>query len=951
MALLIMILRRMYKNKWLELSLLGGLTISVALIAAIPIYTNAVMTRMLVKDLEQQQLQSGTYPLTVYAKSYLGRTSFWNAGDYAPEARPRVIADVTGFMRDTAATGFGLPVEHLVQEMQTDLYNWIPRDPTRVDPGTNRRIRLAAMSELYDHIRLIDGRLPSGDPVDGVYEVLVVEKSLSDYNMVLGNEFVLQDGGPPDIAIKPVGVIDKSDHADPYWYRLLHEYDNTFFVDDELFQRDFASGTALPVNNISTYLVLDYTAIDLDTVQRFLQANRDLNEYLRQRFSTLTIEAPAVATIGAYFEREKALWNVVWSLNIPVLMMLAFYLYMIANLITERQKAEIAVLRSRGAGTWQIMAGYLAEWTLLGAAAFMLGPPIGMQLTKMLGASNGFLEFVGRSALSVNLTPDAYRYALFAVLGAVVMTLLPVFLATKSSIVSHSRQSARLGRTSVWHRWFLDLAFVGVSVYSLFAFRQQRDGLLRLGAEAEEFAIDPLLFFIPALFVLGAGLLVLRLYPLLVRLIYWAGRKLWPPVMYASLLQVGRSHTQYQYVMIFLIMTVAAGLFSASAAHTLNKNMDDMILYRNGADLVLQQYWPQVSTVVGRNPSNPGASGGSQRFEYREPPFVFGELPGVERATKVFVKDGAFFTAGQSRGTVRLMGIHTSQFGKIAWLRDGLLGRHWYEYLNLIALEPRAVLISRSIADQHGLEPGDRISVGWNGVDSKPFIVFGVVDYWPSFHPNRGFGDEEAPMLVVGHLDYIQAALAVEPYQVWIKLADNAERQRFYDALPEYGIGLVSLKDSIQERIDSRNDPFTLAINGFMTLGFLISVAVSFFGFLLFWVLSLARRMLQYGIFRAMGLTFLQLVGILTAEQLLVSAAAVAIGGGIGSLASLLFVDLFQLAFDPSQQVLPFEIRFASEDALKLLLIVLLMIGFGLGILGWRLSRMKIYQAVKLGED
>ena len=35
-----------------------------------------------------------------------------------------------------------------------------------------------------------------------------------------------------------------------------------------------------------------------------------------------------------------------WSLYSPVMFMLAFYLYMAANLIIDRQKTEISVLRS-----------------------------------------------------------------------------------------------------------------------------------------------------------------------------------------------------------------------------------------------------------------------------------------------------------------------------------------------------------------------------------------------------------------------------------------------------------------------------------------------------------------------------------------------------------------------------------------------------------------------------
>ena len=51
MALFIMLLRKMAKNRWLELSLLTGLVITVGLASSMPIYTGSILQRMLLKDL------------------------------------------------------------------------------------------------------------------------------------------------------------------------------------------------------------------------------------------------------------------------------------------------------------------------------------------------------------------------------------------------------------------------------------------------------------------------------------------------------------------------------------------------------------------------------------------------------------------------------------------------------------------------------------------------------------------------------------------------------------------------------------------------------------------------------------------------------------------------------------------------------------------------------------
>ncbi|MNY46024.1 FtsX-like permease family protein [compost metagenome] len=136
-----------------------------------------------------------------------------------------------------------------------------------------------------------------------------------------------------------------------------------------------------------------------------------------------------------------------------------------------------------------------------------------------------------------------------------------------------------------------------------------------------------------------------------------------------------------------------------------------------------------------------------------------------------------------------------------------------------------------------------------------------------------------------------------------------------------------------------------------MTLGFLIAMGISFIGFLLYWVLSLYGQILQFGVLRAMGISYRQLIGMLVAEQLLTSGAAVLIGMITGNTGSRLFVPLFQLTFDSSSQVPPFQVSFDPRDQLNLYIIVTIMIGLGLLLLGTMLSRIKIHQAVKLGED
>lgn len=957
MALLKMIFRKMARNKWLQLNLWFGITVCVALFSSMPLYSDAILQRTLFKELQLLQNRESVYPGFVRISTTVAQAD-------PDEALAKRVARADRFVRSIPERT-GLDALSFYQQRFTQRLKVYGADASEQEiRAQNTAGGFKALSDMEKRVRLIDGRMPV-DRTDGVFEALVTQKFLLAVKRDLGDELIAQSMQDENVRFRviPVGIMETDPEADPYLPYLTDEAAEGFLIPFEQFEREFTAGGKLALSALEWRLALDVGQLTVGKIDAFAAADRDIRRYFKGRFGVAEVNIPATATVAAYHGKQAKLDLMMLSLYAPVMIMLVFYLYMVAHLIIERQKTEIAVLRSRGASRLQIMGIHAFEGLLLGFGALAVGPRLGVLFTKLLGASNEFLSFVQRSALDVAPDGDTYRTAAMAAGGAVLLVLVPAFLATGASIVDRKRETARLTKTPVWHKAGLDFILVGVALYLLHNFNRRREDLQRLALDAADLQIDPLLFLMPAVFALGGGLLVLRLYPWFIRLVFAAGRRWWPPALYFSLVQISRSSGQYLTIKMFLVMSVATGLFSANAARTINDNMESKIRYAIGADMVLMTRWESDAPVysgpmVPQQGPSAGGSAGPVRVRYAEPPFEpFRELAGVESVAKVFRKEGVMFVSRSgTTGKVTLLGIDTKAFGMTAWMKDGLLDHPINSYLNLIAPDPRAVLISRSIADAAGLKPGDPIRIYWEGVAQAQFTVYGVVDYWPSWNPLprvAGAGDERfaRPQLIVGHLETIQKRLAFEPYEVWLKLEDGVVSGQIYDQLTREGIRIVSLRDANQELIRSRNDPFRLAINGVMTLGFVISMLISFFGFLIFWILTLSGRTLQYGVLRAMGIPLPQLVGMLVSEQALTSAAAVVIGVRIGNLTSDLFVPLFEMSFATAEQVPPFEIVRQAGDYAQLYGIVGCTLAIGLLILAVRLTRIRMAQALKLGEE
>jgi putative ABC transport system permease protein len=137
---------------------------------------------------------------------------------------------------------------------------------------------------------------------------------------------------------------------------------------------------------------------------------------------------------------------------------------------------------------------------------------------------------------------------------------------------------------------------------------------------------------------------------------------------------------------------------------------------------------------------------------------------------------------------------------------------------------------------------------------------------------------------------------------------------------------------------------------GVLNIGFLTAGLMPALGFVLYSYASLRRRFIELGLLQAVGLMVRQLVGYLVSEQLFLMGVAILVGAAVGLGTSNLFVPLLQAAASGEQQVPPFHVQIGWAEAGWLSL------GFGVvlcltmvGTIAY-LVRLKVFQAVKLGE-
>jgi putative ABC transport system permease protein len=414
------------------------------------------------------------------------------------------------------------------------------------------------------------------------------------------------------------------------------------------------------------------------------------------------------------------------------------------------------------------------------------------------------------------------------------------------------------------------------------------------------------------------------------------------------------------YVMLFIIISISAGLFNAGAAHTINRNTEDRVRNTLGSDIVTRQYWQELDEF-GRPITRVVATGvrgerqeGSTVF-YREPPFIdFRRLQGVDGVARVLQIDNAgVHTSSVDRHTT-LIAFDPYDFGHTAWWRPDMTPHMFNEYLNIMTDQPGSAVLSESLRDQLGLREGDRIWITpHSDAERVELYVLAFVDYWPSFSPFNINADDEVVTnhMIAANLQHIFSRTSPMAYNVWIRKSPGVSDGEIYQQLSDMWTPFLRIESTGALMVAAKNDPMLQGTNGALSLGFIIAMIISGMGFLIFWILSINQRVLQFGVFRAMGMTKRNIFRMLVYEQVLVSGVAVAIGTAIGNLVVAMFLPLFSLLYSGIEQNIPFKVFTAEGDSVRVLVLFGILLLVCLAVLNNIIRRIKIYQVVKLGED
>lgn len=931
--------KKLKNQKLLNGCLFFGIVILIAMFSLIPMFERGALDDVIIYNFETKGVEEARFPATIQTSGKI----------YTKEAKS--IAEVNAVIDETTSKWnryFEIPV------LSTEKI--ITISAGRIEPdmaGERGTIQTGIFNDMDKNLKLIDiDEDYKEEP--GVLPCYMSKYTMEDKNLSVGETLELtamenDKGETPKLRI--IGIAEPCDNGDYYWYDSLRKNKEMLILREEYLDKMIAEYGVESVS-YEVYEMLDYRAIYSSNIKA-------TNSYLSQ-FGSLDMQFKSNfdGILDDYMETAKQVKVTVLSILFPLFALILIFIYMISDRIRVAEEGEINVLRSRGISRFTIIRQYILQSFIITLAAVIPGVMLGYFMCKAGAASVDFLSFKWKPTPSYTLRPELLLYVAAAFPVAMIICIIPIIKASKNTILSNRGKKSGTGKNSFIEKYYIDIILVAVSCYLLYNYNRQKDVMVAEILSGK--VADPMCLIDSELFTFGAAFLMIRLSRLIITAIYKAGQKKWKPATLAAFLEVIRTRRKSWVISVFLIITIAMGIYNANLAKTVNRNKRERLVNNIGAEAVLSP----ACRLVAESESK-GGGWSLLGMDYSELTKMKDEGL-VDRMTKVYrtEKLSAVTHKGKAKD-VLLMGIDTKEFGETAVFDEMLNDHHWYKDLNELAMISNGVIISGNMAEKFDLAVGDSIELKLESplsddtsgiIYSLDFQVVGIVDAFPGY--NRYFYNEEDEKtmmqeryLVVVNSATLTIAYGEIPPEVWIDMSEDVTIDDIAAYLDSQEIKfnkLIGMDDEIDKVFSSA---VLLITNGLFNISFIVSMVICMIGFLIYWLTSIHARQMYFGVYRAMGLGMKSVNRMLVKEHVFSTMTSLISSVIVGALTSAFFIKLLSLVYLPDKHTIPLKIYMSYSGFIRIGIMMAAVIILCMFIIVRFIKRLNITEAIKMGEE
>ena len=961
-AVLQTILRRMLAQPFLLFVVWIGFAIAIGLTVSIPVYAEAAGYRLLINAISEKQ-QPGTRlpPFSLIYKFGSATTKpityqQWKNADTA-------LANVRGY-------GIDLPTPPRVRYGATEKLDVHFADSKVTTPALVRA-RIGFLSDFENHARLTAGRFPAVWDGIGPLEVVIAENTINKSIILLDD--VLQAtkyGGSYalDQQIVIVGIWQPKNDNELYWYAPAASFSDVLFVPEASWKRIVNRPPAAFVDTAGWYAAYDGAGIQSSKTAELTDGITTLTSELGQLLPGVELFKSPLEQFEKQRAEVRMLTVTLLLFGVPLIGLLLAFVWQLAGLLVARQELEIAVLRSRGVSRAQLLGLSLLEGILIASAGIIAGLPLALLFARIIGLTQSFLRFGTLNVPPPVLLPTSVLHALIIAAFAIPAVVLPAVALTRNTIVTLRQGQARQ-RVKPWvERFYIDVLLLIPAWYGYQQLAVGKSlavpGLEQTGSLSDPFR-NPLLLLAPALCIAAGTLLMIRFFPYLIRAVAWGVERLPGIAMIAALRQLARNPTTLRGPTVLLILTISLATFTASMARTLDQYSIDRAHYRSGADyrLLPRTMISTSADIAGEPPNLPdpdllqngtqlSSTSGEQvatiSLDYVYVPVAdFADIADIDAATNVAPSNADIVVNGDPHAGI-VYGIDPATFTQVvgkAWRPDFDV-RPLGEIINSMSEHMDDAIINATFAEKANINIGDRITIVSDSLGTRrpiSLVVRAIVSYMPTLY------DEGKPFVLANYTYIVEELGGNYAYEIW--LSSETSTNTAAVQAEAYRNGLRVMPYTPEAFITAEMlQPQRQGLFGLLSVGFFATGIMSIVGMLAYVLLTLRKRSVEFGVLRAIGIRQQALRASLSLEQGITIGFATITGLLVGVVTSQLFLPFLKVRQGVFPDTPPFLVQFAALDIGYICLTAVALMGLVIILELWIVQRMRIGEAVKLGE-
>ena len=581
--------------------------------------------------------------------------------------------------------------------------SWILRDRIRAaksptffltTPGNeafagedNARSYFAFLPRLLRHATIISGRLPSdqllnapgpGEPPE--LEAIIPLEAAQLFGVGEGDRLVAVppwEAAHPYVTVVISGVFEKNAPEEEFWYLeqgVLHAAAGPGFrtVPFHLSEKSYMEALGASLRTMdSTYGWLLAVERGRLNASNSKVALADIVAMRGSLAGTLTSYRQATVLDDALREYDRRLFFSKLPMYVVLILIAVVILYYVAtlsSLMVEDRRGEVALLRSRGASSTQILTVFVLEGGTIAIIAILAGPLLAASAISVLGFTPAFSALSNGDALAVSISGGAFMMSVLGGALSFVALIVPAVQASRIKVTRQRQQAARPSSVPGFQRYYVDVLLLLLSMFLFYQLTQQ--GSVVATRLFGELAVSQLLLVLPGLILVASAMVLLRLFPLVMNLGSRVLSSWLPAGLVLGVWQMARNPTHYARLALLLILTAGLGVFASSFGGTLERSFEERVLYSTGSEIRVDGLRPRI------------IRGGSFRHQpFRRPQFLpsrpdvvelYEAIPGVDQASPVLRSPGRDLSKFFGESFV-MLAMDGESFGQVAWFRDDFL--------------------------------------------------------------------------------------------------------------------------------------------------------------------------------------------------------------------------------------------------------------------------------------